>query len=61
VNKLKRLWKKLQREVTDPTVVFSPPVTPDPEATRALEEQWKKRQQELAGWAPTNGWLVDQL
>jgi len=30
-----------------------------PEAARALEQAWQRRRQELAGWQPTNGWLVD--
>lgn len=31
-----------------------------PDATQALEAAWIKRRQELAGWQPSNGWLVDQ-
>jgi hypothetical protein len=34
--------------------------TAEPEASRALEQAWLKRRQELAGWQPSNGWLVDQ-
>lgn len=30
-----------------------------PEAARALEQAWQRRRQELAGWQPSNGWLVD--
>lgn len=30
------------------------------EETRALEAAWLKRRRELAGWQPSNGWLVDQ-
>jgi hypothetical protein len=30
-----------------------------PEAARALEEAWQRRRQELAGWQPSNGWLID--
>lgn len=37
---------------------FSPPVTPDPEDTKRLEERWQERRTELAGWQPTNGWLI---
>jgi len=29
------------------------------EAARALEQAWQKRRQELAGWQPTSGWLLD--
>lgn len=31
-----------------------------PEAAKALEAAWQRRRQELAGWQPSNGWLVDQ-
>ena len=31
-----------------------------PDASRALEQAWVKRRQELAGWQPTGGWLIDQ-
>jgi hypothetical protein len=34
--------------------------TAAPDASRALEQAWLKRRQELAGWQPSNGWLVDQ-
>jgi hypothetical protein len=34
--------------------------TADSEASRALEQAWLKRQQELRGWQPSNGWLLDQ-
>jgi len=34
--------------------------TAQPEAARALEEAWLKRRQELAGWQPSNGWLIEQ-
>lgn len=30
-----------------------------PEASKALEEAWQRRRQELAGWQPSNGWLID--
>jgi hypothetical protein len=30
-----------------------------PEAARALEAAWQRRRQELAGWQPTSGWLID--
>lgn len=30
-----------------------------PEAARALEKAWQRRRQELAGWQPANGWLLD--
>ena len=33
--------------------------TAEPEASRALEQAWLKRRQELAGWQPANGWLSD--
>jgi hypothetical protein len=33
--------------------------TAAPDASRALEQAWLKRRQELAGWQPANGWLVD--
>jgi hypothetical protein len=29
------------------------------EAARALEEAWRRRRQELSGWQPSGGWLVD--
>ena len=34
--------------------------TAEPDASRALEQAWQKRRQELAGWRPSNGWLADQ-
>jgi hypothetical protein len=34
--------------------------TAEPDASRALEQAWQKRREELAGWRPSNGWLVDQ-
>jgi len=34
--------------------------TAEPDASRALEQAWLKRRQELAGWQPSNGWLVEQ-
>jgi hypothetical protein len=34
--------------------------TAKPEASRALEQAWLKRRQELAGWEPSGGWLIDQ-
>jgi hypothetical protein len=34
--------------------------TAQPDASRALEEAWLKRRQELGNWQPSNGWLVDQ-
>lgn len=30
-----------------------------PEAARALERAWQRRRQELAGWQPSNGWLIE--
>jgi hypothetical protein len=33
--------------------------TAEPDASRALEQAWLKRRQELAGWQPVNGWLVE--
>lgn len=30
-----------------------------PEAAKALEQAWQKRRQELAGWQPATGWLLD--
>jgi hypothetical protein len=33
--------------------------TAPPEAARALEAAWQRRRQELAGWQPTGGWLID--
>jgi hypothetical protein len=33
--------------------------TTDPDAARALEQSWQRRRQELAGWQPSRGWLVD--
>ena len=33
--------------------------TTHPEAAKALEQSWQKRRQELAGWQPSRGWLVD--
>jgi hypothetical protein len=30
-----------------------------PEASKALEQAWQRRRQELAGWQPSGGWLVD--
>jgi len=34
--------------------------TATPDASRALEQAWLKRRQELAGWEPSNGWLLEQ-
>jgi hypothetical protein len=34
--------------------------TAEPDASRALEQAWLKRRQELAGWQPSGGWLVEQ-
>jgi hypothetical protein len=31
-----------------------------PEAAKALEQAWQRRRQELAGWQPANGWLLDR-
>jgi hypothetical protein len=31
-----------------------------PDASRALEQAWIKRRQELAGWQPSGGWLLEQ-
>lgn len=30
-----------------------------PEAAQALERAWQRRKQELAGWQPSNGWLIE--
>jgi hypothetical protein len=30
-----------------------------PEAAKALEEAWQRRRRELAGWQPSNGWLIE--
>jgi hypothetical protein len=30
-----------------------------PEAAKALEQAWQRRRQELAGWQPSGGWLVE--
>jgi hypothetical protein len=30
-----------------------------PEAAKALEQAWQRRRQELAGWQPSGGWLID--
>ena len=30
-----------------------------PEAAKALEQAWQKRRQELAGWQPASGWLLE--
>lgn len=30
-----------------------------PEAARALEQAWQRRRQELAGWQPASGWLIE--
>ena len=35
--------------------------TAGPEASRALEQAWLRRRQELAGWRPSNGWLAEQI
>ena len=35
-------------------------ITAQPDASRALEQARLKRQQELAGWRPSNGWLAEQ-
>ena len=46
---------------TDNIVRLSSSVKPaGPDATRALEAAWLKRRQELAGWQPSNGWLLEQ-
>ncbi|HWK74124.1 MAG TPA: hypothetical protein VNQ81_07625 [Povalibacter sp.] len=44
------------------TEVFQPASSVNlasPEATQALERAWQRRRQELAGWQPSNGWLLD--
>lgn len=33
--------------------------TATPEAVKALEQAWQRRRQELGGWQPSNGWLID--
>lgn len=30
-----------------------------PETAKALEQAWQKRRQELAGWQPASGWLLE--
>jgi hypothetical protein len=30
-----------------------------PEAAKSLEQAWQRRRQELAGWQPSNGWLIE--
>lgn len=30
-----------------------------PEAAKALEQAWQRRRQELAGWQPSGGWLIE--
>jgi hypothetical protein len=30
-----------------------------PETARMLEQAWQRRRQELAGWQPSSGWLID--
>jgi hypothetical protein len=30
-----------------------------PETARMLEQAWQRRRQELAGWQPASGWLID--
>ena len=32
-----------------------------PEAAKALEEARQRRRQELAGWQPSNGWLIEPI
>ena len=45
----------------DNTVRMSSTIkTAAPDASQALEQAWLKRRQELAGWEPSRGWLVDQ-
>ena len=34
--------------------------TAAPDAAQALEQAWRKRREELAGWRPSNGWLIEQ-
>lgn len=34
--------------------------TAEPDSWRALEQAWHKRRQELAGWQPSGGWLLEQ-
>jgi hypothetical protein len=43
------------------TVFLYPSTSADlslPEAAKALERAWQRRRQELAGWQPSNGWLI---
>jgi len=45
----------------DNVVRFSSSIhTAEPDASRALEQAWMKRRQELADWRPSGGWLIDQ-
>ena len=44
----------------DNVVRFSSSIrTAEPAASRALEQAWNKRRQELADWRPSGGWLID--
>jgi len=45
----------------DTMAPFRPPVSPDPEDAVALERAWQRRQAELGEWAPSQGWLTDQV
>lgn len=33
--------------------------TAHPDASRALEEAWRRRRRELADWRPSKGWLAE--
>jgi hypothetical protein len=34
--------------------------TVPPELAKTLEQAWQRRREELAGWQPSGGWLIDQ-
>ena len=34
--------------------------TVPPELAKTLEQAWQRRRQELAGWQPSGGWLIEQ-
>ncbi|HEU4484332.1 MAG TPA: hypothetical protein VFR96_02505 [Povalibacter sp.] len=46
----------------NPAQLFRPSTSvplASPEAAKALEAAWQRRRQELAGWQPSNGWLIE--
>lgn len=61
---LRKLWRSMQAGEAmriDTMAPFRPPVSPDPEDAAALERAWQRRQAELGEWAPSQGWLTDQV